>query len=203
MYWAATLLLCDNGGMSIFVTGTGTDIGKTYVSAILVKRLRDEGVDVAYYKPVMSGGTGDCDYIREVTGAPVYNSYSFDPAVSPHLAARRAGEEILKEKIAQDFECIKEDYVVVEGAGGIFTPLGENLTQPDIIKMLDLPLIIVADAGLGTINATVLTVEYARAHDIEIKGIILNRYAENNPMHTDNKAQIEKWTGEEILECLG
>ncbi len=170
---------------SVFVTGTGTDVGKTHVCEHLLK---SGGV---YYKPVASGGA------ERLSG--VY-SYIFEPAVSPHLAAAMAGVEIKKEKIASDFARIEADYIIVEGAGGIFTPLGDNLTQPDIIKMLGLPVIIVADAGLGTINATVLTLEYARTHDITVKGVILNRYDAANPMHTDNKKQIEKYA--EVLECL-
>ncbi len=188
-----------------FVIGTGTDVGKTYVSAVMLKKMQEKGVRCAYYKPVQSGGGkySDCDAVRQIAGVDVYNSYSFEPPVSPHLAAKRVGVVIEKEKIAQDFAQIsaKYDQVLVEGAGGIFTPLGEDLILPDIIKMLGLDVIIVADAGLGTINATVLTLEYTRNHGIKVKGVILNNYDENNEMHTDNKAQIEKYT--EVIECFG
>lgn len=190
------------------MTATGTDVGKTYVSARLVKRMRDQGINCEYFKPVMSGTCesklNDCEYVQQISGAPVHVSYRFEPAVSPHLAAKLADVRIEKEKIAEDFERISRNTfaVVVEGAGGIFTPLGENLTQPDIIKMLGLEVIIVANAGLGTINATVLTVEYARSCGIGIQGIILNRYDKDNAVHADNKTQIEKYANVKILECF-
>jgi dethiobiotin synthetase len=75
--------------------------------------------------------------------------------------------------------------------------------QTDIIKMLGLNIIIVADAGLGTINATVLAVEHAKKHNLNIDGIILNRYNESNFMHKDNKKQIEALTGIKVIECIG
>jgi dethiobiotin synthetase len=132
-------------------------------------------------------------------GAKVYNTYMFEDPVSPHLAARRAGVEIRKEKILEDF-CSIDGEVIVEGAGGIFTPLGEDLNQAYIIKMLGLSVVVVADAGLGTINATVLTLEFAKQHGIDVKGVILNRYDADNYMHVDNKIQIEKYA--QVIKCL-
>jgi dethiobiotin synthetase len=194
---------------SIFITATGTDIGKTYVSSRLVKRMLNNGIDCEYFKPVMSGTAelqpNDCQYVQQISGARVHVSYCFEPAVSPHLAAQFAGVQIEKEKIAGDFVRIScnNSVVVVEGAGGIFTPLGDNLTQTDIIKMLGLDVIIVADSGLGTINSTILTVDYTRRCGIRIKGIILNRYNADNVVHADNKTQIEKYTGVNVIECFG
>ncbi len=169
------------------MTGTGTDVGKTHVCAHLLEKTPG----AVYYKPVASGGGERINGVR---------SYVFEPAVSPHLAARMAGVKTAKEKIAADFAAIDAPHVIIEGAGGIFTPLGDDLNQIDIIKMLNLPLIIVADAGLGTINATVLTLDYAKIRGIKVKGVILNRYDETNFVHRDNKAQIAKHT--EVLECL-
>jgi dethiobiotin synthetase len=184
----------------IFITGTGTDVGKTYVSAILVKRLK-----CGYYKPVLSGFDPDDNDCKHVTGADDCVSYTFIPPVSPHLAAQLEGVVIEPEKIKADFERITSqfDYVVVEGAGGIVCPLGDNLMQTDIIKMLGLNIIIVADAGLGTINAAVLAVEHAKKHNLNIDGIIFNRYNESNFMHKDNKKQIEALTGIKVIECIG
>ena len=94
----------------------------------------------------------------------------------------------------------KFDYVVVEGAGGITCPLILNgLLISDVIKALNLEIIIVAESGLGTINSTLLTVEYAKQHNIGIKGIVLNRFDKTNPMHIDNKKSIEYLTGIKVL----
>ena len=200
----------------IFITATGTDIGKTYVSALIVKSMLKAGFNCGYYKPALSGaqtskdGTlipGDCAYVFKTAGLNLqpenYVSYIFKPAVSPHLAAQIENKPIKLEKIKQDFERIKKefDYLLVEGAGGIVCPFNTEagILLPDVIKSLNLDTIVVADAGLGTINSVVLTAEYAKHHGINIKGIILNNYDQTDIMHRDNKIMIEKLTGLKVL----
>lgn len=203
----------------IFVTATGTDVGKTYISALLVKNMRDSGYNCGYYKPALSGAEitngrlipGDCDYVVKTAGLNVQLekcvSYMFKPAVSPHLAARIENTPIKLEKITSDFAAIKKqyDYIVVEGAGGIVCPFNieENLLLPDVIKALDLDIVIVASAELGTINSIVLTAEYAKQHGIAVKGIILNGYNHDDIMHVDNKKCAEILTGIPVLTTVG
>lgn len=205
---------------SIFITATGTDVGKTFVSGLLVKKLRESGYNCGYYKPALSGavkdvdGTllpGDCDYVVKIANIPVEPldcvTYCFEEAVSPHLAASRQGVKISVDKIRTDFEShLKEyEFLVLEGAGGITCPFRmdeEPLLLPDVIKSLGLDILIVADGGLGTINSVLLTVEYAKAQGINIRGIILNNYDKNNFMHVDNKVQIEKLTGLKVLATV-
>lgn len=203
----------------IFITATGTDVGKTYISALLVKKLRDLGYNCGYFKPALSGAEvrngklipGDCDYVLKTAGIDAnpmdYVSYVFKLAVSPHLASEIEKNPIKIEKIKADFERIKKnyDYLVVEGAGGIVCPfnLSENkLMLPDVIKGLDLDILVVASASLGTINSTVLTTEYANQQGIKIKGIILNNYNENDFMQRDNKKQVENLTGVEVVATV-
>lgn len=200
----------------IFITATGTDAGKTYVSALIVKSMRERGFNCGYYKPALSGAEitndgkiipGDADYVLKTAGIEEppenYVSYIFKPAVSPHLASEMENNPIKLEKIKSDFERIKKefDYLLVEGAGGIVCPFNieEGILLPDVIKALNLDTLLVADAGLGTINSTVLTAEYAKYHGINIKGIILNKFDENSLMQRDNKAQIEKLTGIKVV----
>ena len=205
---------------SIFVTATGTDVGKTYVSALLVKKLRELGKNCGYYKPALSGAVrvgdklipGDCDYVFRTAGIdkePLkYVSYVFEPAVSPHLAAQLGNEKISLSKIKSDFERINQefDFVVVEGAGGIVCPFRldkeEKIILPDVVKSLGLSVVVVASASLGTINSTVLTVEYARGCGINVKGIILNNYDENDLMQRDNKRQVEVLTGVRVIATV-
>jgi len=190
----------------IFITATGTDVGKTYVSALIVKRIQNCG----YYKPALSGDVypNDCEYVLQTAGinkdAKNYVSYRFKPAVSPHLASQIENNPIKLEKIKSDFERIKKefDYILVEGAGGIVCPFGENLLLPDVIKALGLDVIIVASASLGTINSTVLTVEYAKSQGINVKGIILNNYDETDFMQVDNKQMVEKLTGIKVVATV-
>lgn len=196
----------------IFITATGTDVGKTYVSALIIKKLKEQNINCGYYKPAMSGiedgKLSDVEYVFKIAsleGNPFdYVSYSFKEALSPHLASKRQNVSIELDKIKSDFEKIKSqyDYVLVEGAGGITCPFNlddKKLLLPEVIKSLGLDIIIVADAKLGTINSTLLTVEYARNHGINIQGIILNNYDENDFMQVDNKNQIEKLTRIKVI----
>lgn len=203
---------------AVFVTATGTDCGKTFISALLVKKMRELGYNCGYFKPVLSGAEvkdgklipGDCAYVVKTAGIKDRQpeqcaSYIFKTAVSPHLAAEIEGVNIKTQKIKEDFELIKKDYdyLVTEGAGGIICPLNLNpenkILLEDIIKMLDLDVIIVAPALLGTINYTYLTVKYLKSIGIKIRGIILNHYDENNIMCRDNKKQIENLTGIRVI----
>lgn len=198
----------------IFITATGTDVGKTYVSALIVKKMRELGYNCGYYKPAMSGieagKLSDVEYVFKIADFkedPMnFVSYPFEPAISPHLASEIENQPIKLEKIISDFENIKQnyDYMVVEGAGGIVCPFNikENILLPDVIKALSLNILVVADAALGTINSTVLTVEYAKQHGINVEGIILNKYNEDDFMQKDNKIQIENLTGINVVATL-
>lgn len=194
----------------IFITATGTDVGKTYVSGLIVKAIRENGINCGYYKPALSGDVypNDCEYVLKTAGinkkADNYVSYKFKPAVSPHLASQIENNPIKLDKILTDFKRIQSeyDYVVLEGAGGIICPFGEKLLLPDVIKALKLDIIIIASASLGTINSTVLTVEYAKQHGIKVKGIILNNYDETDFMQADNKKMVEKLTGIKVIATV-
>lgn len=204
---------------AVFITATGTDVGKTYISALIVKKMRELGYNCGYFKPALSGAEiidgkiipGDCNYVLKQAGidAPPENyvSYVFKTAVSPHLASEIENNPIKIEKIKSDFARIKKefDYIVVEGAGGIVCPFNlgkEKLMLPDVIKTLRLDIVIVASASLGTINSTVLTAEYAKNNGIKVRGIILNNYDENDLMQKDNKIQVEALTGIKVIAAV-
>lgn len=192
----------------IFITATGTDIGKTYISALLVKQLREANINCNYFKPVLSGAiehnselvAGDAKFVLDLAqikeNPQEHVSYLFKNAVSPHLASKLENKNIKLDKIITDYKKIsgKSDFVIVEGAGGIICPLNieENLFIYDIPKTLNLSSIIVADASLGTINTTFLTVDFMKRNDLKIKGIILNNFDKNNFMHQNNLETIEK-----------
>ncbi len=205
---------------NIFITATGTDIGKTYISALIVKKMREAGFNCGYYKPVLSGVEisdgklikSDCNYVIETAKIPTSAddcvTYRWEEAVSPHLAAQRAGERICINKILEDYQKAshKYDYLLVEGAGGITCPLilsdKEKYLLKDLIKELGTNILIAADAGLGTINSILLTVEYAKANGIKIEGIILNNYEPDNFMHQDNLKQVEYLTGIKVIATV-
>lgn len=202
-------------GQGLFILGTDTDVGKTFVSAAVVYGLMQSGKSVAYYKPVQSGilqedGTPaftDTDFIGEVTGlsqSKVQCTYGFKNPVSPHLAAEQEGIVIDKARLLSTYEALKNasDYIIVEGAGGIAVPLvrGE-FTVCDLIKELAIPALLVARAGVGTINHTLLTVAYARHKGVDIKGIIINHYT-GKPHEVDNIEVIEAMTGLPVVSVL-
>lgn len=198
----------------IFVTATGTDIGKTYISGLVVKKMREAGLNCGYFKPVLSGAIkegnelvpGDSRHVVETAHLDCKPmdclSYCFEEAVSPHLAAERLGIKIDKNKILKDFEQKKQeyDYLLIEGAGGITCPINleNNYLMYNLIQDLNCGVVIVADGGLGTINSVLLTVEYIKNRGINIEGIILNNY-QDDFMYEDNKKVIEDLTGLKVI----
>lgn len=204
----------------IFITGTGTDVGKTFVTGLLVKKLKENGIDAAYYKAAMSGNErredgrllpGDALYVKRVSGIaqPLAQMcpYVYETAVSPHLASRIEGGPVVLEEVIKGFEavCRRYAYVTMEGSGGILCPLcfdERKLWLEDVIRELGLSSLIVADAGLGTINSVSLTAEYMRAKGLPVKGIIFNRFHPGNKMEEDNLRMCEYRTGLPVLACV-
>ena len=203
-------------GKALFVTGTGTDIGKTYVTGLIVKCLRDAGLSAGYYKAALSGaevaadGTllpGDALHVARVAGldaADVTVSYVYRDAVSPHLAAQIEHRLMDFAKVAEDYRRAKErtDYLTVEGSGGIICPLrwddDEHVVLDDLAVRLGLAALVVADAGLGTINAAVLTAEHLHARGIPLRGFIFNNW-QGGLMQEDNVRMVEEITGAHVL----
>lgn len=205
---------------NLFITGTGTDVGKTYVTGLIVKKLREGGASSAYYKAAMSGNErrpdstlipGDALQVKTMSGVeqPLEEMcpYIYETAVSPHLAAKIEGNPIEMECVLKNFDrvCGTYDYVTVEGSGGIFCPLRfdeQKIQLEDFIKARSLACLMIADAGLGTINAVVLTAEYMKARKIPVKGIIFNHYEPGNPLHEDNRLMCEAMTGLNVVACV-
>ena len=200
----------------LYILGTGTDVGKTYITALWLKKLHEAGHDVAYYKAAVSGAPSisesDAGYVKQVAGlsqeVETLLSYVFDEAVSPHLAARHEGKVIDRNVVNQNFCNVTRShaYTTVEGSGGIICPLYVTDTElymlEDVVKDLGLPTIVVATAALGTINSTVLTIHYLQSKGITVKGIIVNQYT-GSPMEEDNCVMMERLTGISVLDRVG
>ena len=198
---------------ALFITGTGTDVGKTYVSALIAKQLKDEGLDIGYYKAALSGSNeitdSDAWYVKEKANlTDSYDemvSYTYKHAYSPHLASQIEGNPVEMKVIKEAYKDIskRHDYMIVEGSGGIICPIrydkDKKIFLEDIIKELDIPSVIIADAGLGTINSTVLTIEYMMKRKLKINGVILNKFEISNVMHEDNKQMIEEMTDIKVV----
>jgi len=191
----------------LFITGTGTGVGKTVLSAALLAAMAAVGERVRAHKPVVtgledrsqSGWPPDHELLASVAGmrpeevAPL----RYGPAVSPHLAARLAGEAIdpaaliARARAAATAAAGEEETLIVEGVGGLLVPLAEELTVRDLAVALELPLLIAAAPGLGTINHTLLTVEAARAGGLDVRAVVLTPWAEQpSELEQSNRATI-------------
>ncbi len=200
----------------LFVIGTDTDVGKTFVTAGITYILRKHNFNACSFKPVQSGGivkdnkvlSGDIEFVKDITEInetnTMMNSYCLKEAVSPHIAAEIENVTIDKNKILEDYKKLQEkyDYVIVEGAGGIIVPLirGKYYIY-DLVKDLDIPVIIVARAGVGTINHTALTVDFIKRLGIEIKGLIINGYS-NSFYEDDNIKVLKNITNVDVISII-
>ena len=198
---------------ALFVTGTGTDTGKTYVTGLIVKKLQEAQKNPAYYKAAMSGndrrpdGTlipGDALEVQTMSGINQSLTsmcpYVYEHAYSPHLASRLEGNPVVMDIVKHGFADVAADYdyVTVEGSGGILCPIcfdEARIQLEDVVKELHLSSILIADAGLGTINSVVLTAEYMKIHGLPLKGIIFNHYHPGDVMEDDNIFMCEHMTG--------
>jgi dethiobiotin synthetase len=177
----------------LFVTGTGTGVGKTVLSAALMRRYRGVA-PLRYWKPVQTGIEQDDDTAEVRRLAAASDAEIFDQGVrlenpvSPHLAAKRAGETINLHRLRQMLPAGEETRWIVEGAGGALTPLNEVSTMAHFMTMLGLPALIAARSGLGTINHTLLTIEALRSRSIAVAGVVMI----GDP-NADNAEAIEQY----------
>lgn len=202
----------------LFITGTGTDTGKTYITGLLLKKLNESGFSPAYYKAAMSGNErdgsgelipGDALHVKTVSGIdqPLTEMcpYVYETAVSPHLASMIEGSPLEMDVVKENYMRLTEKYdlITMEGSGGIFCPIrfddDAEIELGEIIRELDLPCLLVADAGLGTINNVVLSTAYARDNGIKISGIIFNNYHKGSLMEEDNVKMCEYYTGLKVI----
>jgi len=205
----------------IFITGTDTGVGKTVVSAALLCDLKSAGVDAVYMKPVQTGCprrgkkliSPDLAFVYSRAGITpsekeqqLMSPYRYRRACSPHLAAGLERQKIIFSRIIKSFAALKRrhEFIVVEGAGGILTPLSRQLSMLDLMKALSLPVIVVARPGLGTINHTLLTLRELRRAKLKILGIVINYAGDTRKtvIEKDNLKTIEQLGNTRIIAQL-
>jgi len=201
--------------MNIFITGTDTGVGKTMVTAGIAAVMQGFGYKTSVYKPVQSGCikeeekliSPDLDFVSFIdSNITVKATYNLIHPVAPALAAMLENVRINKNDFIMDYKelCKKSDFVLVEGAGGLLVPVYQDFLIRDLIKLLDLSLVIVARPDLGTVNHTLLTIESAKKHGINVLGVIISNY----PKDTDDisikaaSGMINELSGVKILGIL-
>ncbi|MEY8755267.1 dethiobiotin synthase [Peribacillus frigoritolerans] len=201
-------------GQAYFITGTGTDIGKTIVTSALYLSLQTLGKSVTIFKPFQTGINEenhtypDISWFEQELGVKESGFYTLEPETSPHLAIKLTGSLIDEKKVVERVHELEEmyDIVLVEGAGGLAVPLIERTEgfymTADFIRDCRMPVLFVSTSGLGAIHDVVTTHSYAQVHDINVKTILYNHYRAEDRIHQDNIETIEKLTGLNVLACI-
>ena len=183
----------------LFVTGTGTNVGKTVVSAAIMQRLRSIAV-LRYWKPVQTGIETDDDtaVVRYLGGCiereVLSNGIRLPGLVSPHLAAQLSGIQIRTPELLEMMEEAPAVNWIIEGAGGALVPLNESELMLDLMVHLQMAVLVVARAEVGTINHTLLTLEALRARSLSIAGVVMV-----GVRNSSNREAIERYGGVAVL----
>jgi dethiobiotin synthetase len=197
----------------IFVTGTDTGVGKTVVTAAIAWNLTQAGKRVALMKPIQTGtivsGPTDIEFVQKVLGADysldVSCPYMFSDPVAPLVASMLVGERIDIKKIKDSYSRLSSDndFVIVEGAGGLLVPILEDYFMSDLALELDLPVLIVTRPNLGTLNHTFLTLESAKKRGLDVAGIVISNFPWDPGLpEQTNPELILSMTGDNILGVI-
>ena len=200
---------------SFFVTGTDTDVGKTCVSSAIAKHLRDIDVDVGVMKPFASGYKSSSNSVSEdveilikyseVTDPiGLVNPYYIEIPTSPYDACKQLNLEIDISKVIESYKQLTSihDVVIVEGIGGIMTPISKNYFVSDLISDLQLESIIVTGSKIGTVNHLMLTYEHARQKKLKLKGFLVNQNVSDGYELSNLKHQIFGLTGHKVFGAI-
>ena len=189
---------------SVFITATDTGVGKTTISYALAKTLIEKGLKVAYLKPIETGANPipeDATLLSKLTGQPIDEVvlYTFKNPVAPYVATLMEGKDIDLDKIIKHYEYLvqKYDFVIVEGAGGVLVPIKENYTYRELIRDLNIPVLLISRSSLGTINHTLLTLEALK--DAYILGIIMSGFTGKDISEEKNSEVIEEFSKVKVI----
>ena len=190
---------------AFFVTGTDTDVGKTYIATALVRHFVQQGYQAVGMKPVAAGCQKENGELRNTdvsalvaasnvdADLALINPYAFEPAIAPHIAAEQAGITVSLAKIQQAFDSLQAqaDVVVVEGAGGFRVPINRQETMADLAAQLNLPVIMVVGIRLGCINHALMTAGSIRAAGLNLVGWVANRIDPDMPALAENVTTLK------------
>lgn len=193
----------------VFITGTNTEVGKTHTAVLLAKQLREAGIQVIPRKPIESGCAmedgelvpQDARALKEAAGyeGPLSEvcPYRFEPPISPVRAAHLVDKVLTTEQLVK--VCLngsENGFVIVEGAGGFYSPLSENGLNADLATAIQLPVLLVASDVLGCVNQVLLSTEAIKMRGLNLAGVVLNSINDNQHEHMDNAADLR-----DSLDC--
>jgi len=189
----------------VFITGTSTDVGKTFIGVALAHALKQRNINVIPKKPIESGCPKhngelipqDALALKEAAGYSGLLSdvcpYRFEPPISPVRAAHLANQILTTEQLFNICLQGSEDgFLLVEGAGGFYSPLAENGLNADLAVALQLPVLLVTDDKLGTLSQVLLNVEAIQMRGLPLAGVVLNSMSENKNTYMDNSADLRE-----------
>ena len=197
--------------MNFFVTGTDTDVGKSYVCKHLAKEFIKLGKKTGYLKPFQSGleeGIDpDAKQIETIAkGVIAKSTYITKTPCTPYISSQIDNVDYNLEKVKQDYTELANtcDVTIVEGSGGLYVPVKENILMSDVIKFLNLPTLIVARPNLGTINHTLMTIKCAQSEGIKILGVVISNYPQttNDPVILRAQEMIEKYCNVKVIDAI-
>lgn len=186
-----------------FITGTDTEIGKTYVTCALLRDLRARGLQAMGYKPLACGDRSDPRAMRDAVGDPSLSLERINPIylrtpAAPYIAAEMEQAPVRIEELVAGYERLAAEFspVLVEGAGGWEAPLAPGLTMADLAAALGLPVVLVVGNKLGAVNHAIMTVQGIRARGLVCRSIVLNHFGEEwDAASVSNRRLIEEFTG--------
>ena len=189
----------------IFITGTDTGVGKTFVTATLAKVLKDNGINVGVMKPISTGPNSDALFLKRFIGLKdnikLICPVNFKESLAPYVVSKFEKKQISLKNIFKAYDKLKKmhDFLIVEGIGGIFVPISKKYMVLNLIKDMKLPVILVAKAGLGTINHTLLSINALKKEKIKILGVIINFYKGKSLVEKTNPKILQEISGVPIL----
>ena len=197
--------------MNFFVTGTDTDVGKSYICKHLAKEFIKLGKKTGYLKPFQSGleeGIDpDAKQIETIAkGVIAKSTYITKTPCTPYISSQIDNVDYNLEKVKQDYTELANtcDVTIVEGSGGLYVPVKENVLMSDVIKFLNLPTLIVARPNLGTINHTLMTIKCAQSEGIKILGVVISNYPQttDDPVILRAQEMIEKYCNVKVIDTI-
>lgn len=200
---------------SYFITGTDTDVGKTFVTAGIASAMKKIGIDIGIMKPFAAGTEQNSGYksqdvqllskAAQVNDAEeLINPYFFPIPASPFTAMQNLGLEIDIKIVLDNFKKLSKmhDALLVEGIGGIMTPILKNYFVTNLIKEMDLETIIVTSSRIGTVNHTIMTIKMCQNYGIKVRGIIINNLNSSGYSHNELKRDIEALTKTPVIGLI-